>query len=147
MAEQPLVVQSEHPVGELSRLGLVQHLPIDLHAAVDHINVAQQFGLGALGQHGGAELRLAVMGQDHVLQQHGALLGHTAGGADAAEGETTEEGDAAEETIEIEEEQEKQLNFETRREFYHSDTYIEQVAREQLGMVKPNEIIYINRSE
>ena len=50
-------------------------------------------------------------------------------------------------TAEIEEEQEKQLNFETRREFYHSDTYIEQVAREQLGMVKPNEIIYINRSE
>ena len=36
-------------------------------------------------------------------------------------------------TAEIEEEQEKQLNFETRREFYHSDTYIEQVAREQLG--------------
>ena len=28
-------------------------------------------------------------------------------------------------TAEIEEEQEKQLNFETRREFYHSDTYIE----------------------
>ena len=47
----------------------------------------------------------------------------------------------------IEAEQEKQLNFETRKEYYTSDSYIEQVAREQLGMVKPNEIIYINRSE
>lgn len=50
-------------------------------------------------------------------------------------------------TAEIEAEQEKQLNFETRKEYYTSDSYIEQVAREQLGMVKPNEIIYINRSE
>ena len=50
-------------------------------------------------------------------------------------------------TAAIEEEKEKQLNFETRREYYTSDTYVEQVAREQLGMVKPNEIIYINRSE
>ena len=50
-------------------------------------------------------------------------------------------------TAEIEAEQEKQLNFETRKEYYTSDSYIEQVAREQLGMVKPNEIIYLNRSE
>ena len=50
-------------------------------------------------------------------------------------------------TAAIEAEQEKQLNFESRKEYYHSDAYIEQVAREQLGMVKPNEIIYINRSE
>ena len=47
----------------------------------------------------------------------------------------------------IEAEKEKQLNFETRKEYYTGDVYIEQVAREQLGMVKPNEIIYINRSE
>ena len=50
-------------------------------------------------------------------------------------------------TAEIEAEKEKQLTFETRKEYYTSDTYIEQVAREQLGMVKSNEIIYINRSE
>lgn len=50
-------------------------------------------------------------------------------------------------TAAIEAEQEKQLNFETRKEYYNSDSYIEQVAREQLGMIKPNEIIYINRSE
>ena len=28
-----------------------------------------------------------------------------------------------------------------------SDAYIEQIAREQLGMVKSNEILYINRGE
>ena len=50
-------------------------------------------------------------------------------------------------TAEIEKEQERQLEFETRKEYYTSDSYIEQVAREQLGMVKPNEILYINRSE
>ena len=50
-------------------------------------------------------------------------------------------------TAEIEAEEEKQLDFDSRRQYYTSDTYIEQVAREQLGMVKPNEIIYINRSE
>ncbi len=50
-------------------------------------------------------------------------------------------------TAEIEKEQKRQLEFETRREYYTSDSYIEQVAREQLGMVKPNEILYINRSE
>ena len=50
-------------------------------------------------------------------------------------------------TAKIEEEKEKQLDFETRREYYTSDSYIEQIAREQLGMVKSNEIIYINRSE
>ena len=48
---------------------------------------------------------------------------------------------------ETKEEEERQQEFETRKEYYTSDSYIEQVAREQLGMVKPNEIIYINRSE
>ena len=50
-------------------------------------------------------------------------------------------------TAEIEKEQKRQMEFETRKEYYTSDSYIEQVAREQLGMVKPNEILYINRSE
>ena len=50
-------------------------------------------------------------------------------------------------TAEIEAEKEKQLTFETRKDYYTSDIYIEQVAREQLGMVKSNEILYINRSE
>lgn len=50
-------------------------------------------------------------------------------------------------TAEIEAAEKKQLDFENRKEYYNSDSYIEQIAREQLGMVKPNEIIYINRSE
>ncbi|MBR4015988.1 MAG: septum formation initiator family protein [Anaerotignum sp.] len=50
-------------------------------------------------------------------------------------------------TAEMQAEKKKQLELENRREYYNSDTYIEQIAREQLGMVKPNEILYINRSE
>ena len=45
----------------------------------------------------------------------------------------------------IQEEQQKQLEYEKRKEYYNSDSYIEQIAREQLGMVKPNEVLYINR--
>lgn len=44
-------------------------------------------------------------------------------------------------------EEEKKEEYDVRKEYYTSDAYIEQVAREQLGMVKPNEILYINRSE
>ena len=50
-------------------------------------------------------------------------------------------------TAEIEAEKERQLDFDSRKEYYQSDSYIEKIAREQLGMVKSNEIIYINRSE
>ena len=47
----------------------------------------------------------------------------------------------------VKEEKDKQQEFEARREYYTSDAYIEQIAREQLGMVKSNEILYINRGE
>ena len=47
----------------------------------------------------------------------------------------------------VKEDKEKQQEFEARREYYTSDAYIEQIAREQLGMVKSNEILYINRGE
>ena len=47
----------------------------------------------------------------------------------------------------VKEEKEKQQDFDARREYYTSDAYIEQIAREQLGMVKSNEILYINRGE
>lgn len=50
-------------------------------------------------------------------------------------------------SAQIAEEEEKKLEYNARKEYYTSDVYIEQVAREQLGMVKPNEILYINRSE
>lgn len=48
---------------------------------------------------------------------------------------------------EIEAEQERKAEFEKRQDYYNSDVYIEQMAREYLGMVKPNEILYINRGE
>ena len=55
--------------------------------------------------------------------------------------------EAASVSAKIQEEENKQQEFEARREYYTSDAYIEQVAREQLGMVKPNEVLYINRGE
>ncbi len=45
----------------------------------------------------------------------------------------------------IAEEERKAVGYENKKEYYNSDSYIEQVAREQLGLVKPNEILYINR--
>ena len=36
----------------------------------------QQLRLGKQRAHGGAELRLAVVGQDHVLHQHGLVIGN-----------------------------------------------------------------------
>lgn len=47
----------------------------------------------------------------------------------------------------IKEEKDRQKDFEARKDYYTSDAYIEQIAREQLGMVKSNEILYINRGE
>ncbi len=47
----------------------------------------------------------------------------------------------------IAEEKKKATDFEARKEYYNSDAYIEQIAREKLGLVKSNEILYINRAE
>lgn len=47
----------------------------------------------------------------------------------------------------LQEEQDKKLEYENRKEYYNSDSYIEQIAREQLGMIKPNEVLYINRGQ
>lgn len=44
-------------------------------------------------------------------------------------------------------EQDKKLELEERKKYYNSDGYIEQIAKEQLGMIKPNEILYINRGQ
>ncbi len=49
--------------------------------------------------------------------------------------------------VQIAQEQEKSLEYENKKEYYNSDSYIEQVAREKLGLVKSNEILYINRNE
>lgn len=43
-------------------------------------------------------------------------------------------------------EQLQTVKLENQREYYQSDAYIEKIAREQLGLVKANEILFINRS-
>ncbi len=47
----------------------------------------------------------------------------------------------------IKEEQEKKAEYENNKEYYQSDAYIEKVAREQLGLLKSNEVLYINRGK
>lgn len=47
----------------------------------------------------------------------------------------------------IEAEKEYQKDFEYQKEYYQSDSYIEKIAREQLGMIKSNELLFVNRSE
>lgn len=54
-----------------------QRFRIDLHAAVDEVDVRQQLRLGAHRPHSRAELRLAVVREQQVLQQHGLFLGNT----------------------------------------------------------------------
>ena len=46
----------------------------------------------------------------------------------------------------IDEETDKSIELENKRAYYQSDAYIEEIAREQLGLVKPGEILFINRS-
>ena len=55
--------------------------------------------------------------------------------------------DRAAVTAEIKKEQRKQQDHKKQQEYYNSDSYIEKIAREQLGMVKPNEIIYIPKAD
>ena len=47
----------------------------------------------------------------------------------------------------IEKEKEKQLELQSRQSYYESDEYIEKVAREQLGLVKSGELVFINNAE
>lgn len=47
----------------------------------------------------------------------------------------------------ISKEEERRLEYENQKEYYNSDSYIEQIARDQLGMIKPNEVLYINRGQ
>lgn len=50
-------------------------------------------------------------------------------------------------TAQIQEEQKKEQELKDRKEYYNSDSYIEQIAKDQLGMIRPNEVLYINRSQ
>ena len=38
-------------------------------------------------------------------------------------------------------------SYEKNKNYFNSDAYIEQVARAQLGLVKPSEILYLERVE
>lgn len=46
--------------------------------------------------------------------------------------------------VEIDEYKSKIAELERNRSYYDSDAYVEKVAREQLGLVKPDEILYYN---
>ena len=82
VTEYPLPVQCKNPVAERAKRRGLEILFIDLHAAVDHIDVGKQLRLRAHRTDGCAELRLAVVGEDHVLQQHRLLLGDAQLGGD-----------------------------------------------------------------
>ena len=47
----------------------------------------------------------------------------------------------------IEDEKKKNLQLNVNQDYYTSDAYIEKVAREQLGLVKPGEIEFINKAK
>lgn len=45
----------------------------------------------------------------------------------------------------IEEEEEKQRTLSNQQHYYESDAYIEKLAREKLGYVKPNDVVFIDK--
>ncbi len=47
----------------------------------------------------------------------------------------------------IDDEKKKNLELNVNQDYYTSDAYIEKVAREQLGLVKPGEIEFINKAK
>lgn len=49
-------------------------------------------------------------------------------------------------TEQIEEEKQKNFEYKNQQEYYKSDAYIEKIAREQLGLIKPDELVIVNRS-
>ena len=50
-------------------------------------------------------------------------------------------------TSQIDDEKKKNLQLNVNQDYYTSDAYIEKVAREQLGLVKPGEIEFINKAK
>lgn len=47
----------------------------------------------------------------------------------------------------IEEQQQEKIKLSSWKDYYQSDAYLEKVAREQLGLVKSNEILFVNREK
>ena len=74
MVIELLAVEREHAIAEAAERRGAEHLAVDLHAAVDHVDVAQKLALGADRTHRRAELRLAVVGENEVPEQNGLLL-------------------------------------------------------------------------
>jgi cell division protein DivIC len=48
---------------------------------------------------------------------------------------------------EIKEEEQKYIDLLKQKEYIKSDEYIEQLGREKFGLVKPDEIIFVNEEE
>lgn len=47
----------------------------------------------------------------------------------------------------IDEANNENIQLENQQEYYTSDVYIEKIAREQLGLIMPDEMVFKNRSE
>lgn len=47
----------------------------------------------------------------------------------------------------IEDEKKKTEKINNQEDYYKSDEYVEKIAREQLSLVKPNEIIFVDRNK
>ncbi len=47
----------------------------------------------------------------------------------------------------LEEEENRKIQLLTRQDYYKSDSYIEQMAREQLGFIKADEIVFKNKAQ
>ena len=71
------VLQGKNAAGAGARRGLVQYLPVDLHAAVHGVDEGEQLALSADGRHRGAKLRLPMVGEEQVLEQGGFFLRHS----------------------------------------------------------------------
>ena len=55
--------------------------------------------------------------------------------------------EAEEILVQIQQEQQKNAEYIREKEYYNSDAYVEKVARQQLGLVMPNEVLYVNNSK
>lgn len=53
----------------------------------------------------------------------------------------------AEITKNIEAEKERSVELKAQQDYYTSDVYIESIAREQLGLIMPDERVFINRAD
>lgn len=47
--------------------------------------------------------------------------------------------------MQIDEEESKNEDLKNKKDYYKSDEYIEEVARDQLGLIMPDEKVFINR--